>query len=54
MLHALVDERAHQRASATAEAAPEAVEELDHVRLAIEREIPAVKIRNAEEICGVE
>lgn len=46
----LVDERVHQLASATAEAALEAVEEFDRARRAIERDVPAVKIRDATEI----
>jgi hypothetical protein len=37
----------HQLASATAEAALEAVEELDRARIAVERDVPAVRIRNA-------
>ena len=46
----LVDERVHQLASATAEAALDALEEVDRASLAVERDVPAVKIRNAEEI----
>jgi hypothetical protein len=40
----------HQLAAATAEAALDALEEVDRARFAVERDIPTVTIRNAEEI----